>query len=63
MQVLGAALATGGVALACAVCIHGTANTIDWLCWRGHRLANRIRAMHDKQTATMAERWDAEIRA
>ena len=61
MQIVGAAIATGAIGVACAVVLHGAANTIDWCAWKLHRLACSIRDMHERQDAIMAQRWDAEV--
>ncbi len=63
MQIVGAALATGAVGLGCAVFLHGTANTIDWVAWKLHRAAGAIRDLHERRTAVMSERWVRELEA
>ena len=61
MQIVGAALVTGAVGLACLTFLHGLANTIDTVAYRLHRTAGAIREMHGKRSAVMSERWIREI--
>ena len=63
MQVLGAALATGGVALACAVILNGLWNCIDWCAWKLHLAACAGRKAQDRQSHVMSERWVRTLEA
>lgn len=48
-----------GFGCACLAC--GLANTIDWFCYKGHRLARNLRELHGRQTASMNELWVREL--
>jgi hypothetical protein len=63
VQIVGAALATGAVGVACAVFLHGLWNTIDWVAWKLHRIASTGREMHRRRSEVMSEKWVRALEA